>query len=396
MSAAVKQRALLRIGHRPRVWLVRFPTYGDHGEREGAAIGLVAGVSQDGRAVRNDFDRVSIFQRPVFNATWDSTLKRWIRLVPLGDPDFSWSPKEARREVVYRCRPFWYRIENDAECAPALVSVTDRPLEGYALAPMFRNGSDFVYRPCFEMGLDEDGIPHSRAGLTPSCADLAGLMQQARRFDACARTESLADWFSDALLQMVELASWSFYGQLTGNTASGVTASGAALPNVAASVGTLGSGLPCVWRGKENPWKNANSALCDVLLRKKQDAQLELCHLADMRLFDGSLNAHYRSLGDYLMHTSGVTDICGFRSASGLWYPAQRATAGIAIKGAAYLFADHGTGTPVAVAVGGTSDNAMMPTYVKSSPLNWEAADLSNWRAQRFGARLVLDEGGEA
>lgn len=396
MSFPVKQHCLLRHSRGPRVWSVRFKSASHIGIREDDAKGLVAGVSIGGGAVRNDFDRLPIFQRPVFNATWDRAERRWIRLVPQGAPGFSWSPTEPYREVVYRCQPFWYQIEADGAYPPSRISVTDRPLPGYTLAPMFKNGKDFVYRPSFEMGLGEDGLPHSRAGLSPRLAPLPTLMAHAQQYDASARTESVLDWFSDALLMLVEFATWNFSDLMRGNTTGSVHATGEALPLVAASSGTVENGTPCTWRGKENPWKNACSALCDIYLKKVSDGggkRLLVCHLPDMTRFTGELNEHYLEVGSYMI-TTGVQEIGGFGFGQGFMYPKQTKPAGVGYKGTAYSFADYNGARPVAAAVGGNSQTAMMPVMYLPSPLNWETVDLSNWRAGYLGARLVLDEGG--
>ena len=172
MSTPVRQHALLRETRRPRIYTVSFQNSGTGGagERQDAARGLVANVSIGGGAVRNDFDRIPIFQRPICNATWDHTERKWRDFVWQGEPRFSWSPTEPYREVLYRCRPFWYKIDLNGTYSPASVSVSDAPQEGFFLAPMFKNGSDFVYRPCFQAGLGADGLLHSRAGLAPLIA----------------------------------------------------------------------------------------------------------------------------------------------------------------------------------------------------------------------------------
>lgn len=399
MSFPIKQQGILRASRRPRAWSVSFSMAGKTGTREDAATGLVAGVSVDGTVVRNDFDRIPIFQRPIFNATWDRVSRQWIRLTPLGEAGFTWSPTEPYREVVYRCQPFWYKLDMEATYAPCRVSVTDRPLSGYTLAPMFKNGSDFVYRPCFELALGEDGLPHSRAGLMPLRTDGVALMEKARAYDSTARTESVKDWFSDVLLMLVEFARWDMYTLMSGNAATAPVETGGALRRVAATSGYAEKDQPCVWRGKENPWRNVNSTLCDLMLRRVTSAggnRLELCYLPDVALYDGTLNQHYRTLGDYISHSSGVTEICGFAEKFGFIYPSLPRTTGVASKGASYLFADYASDKPIVVAVGGNSSTYMLNnTTIAPFPTSFECVDLSNWRAAYCGARLVLEEGGQ-
>ena len=205
MCHPVRQHLLLS---KPPVYSVSFRDTAllPAGKREDLAVGKVAQTAIDSESVRNDFDRVSIFQRPICNATWDSARRRWRDFVWQGEEGFTWAPTEAKREVLYQCRPFYYRIDMSGESAPSHISVSPVPQVGFRLAPMFRNGRDVVYRPCFAMGEDSDGIPHSRAGLTPLCMSVPKLVRKAMLFDDTARTERTADWFSDLLLMWVEFA----------------------------------------------------------------------------------------------------------------------------------------------------------------------------------------------
>ena len=106
------------------------------GVREDLAVGMEANVAiGEGVLVRNDFDRIPIFDRPIVNATWNAQRGRWEAFVERGEADFTWRPQEPYREVLYRCRPFWYRLEHGAN-GPLRVSVSPEALEGYTLAPM--------------------------------------------------------------------------------------------------------------------------------------------------------------------------------------------------------------------------------------------------------------------
>ncbi|MBR6726571.1 MAG: hypothetical protein IKM08_00115 [Clostridia bacterium] len=392
MIPAIKQSLLLGECDRPRMWSVEFSPGSSIGVRRDLARDLEANVAIGAGLVRNDFDRIPIFQRPIFNATWDKAEQTWINLTPREDPTFSWSPTEPYREVIYRCQPFWYKLDMSKDYAPTYVSVSDRPLEGFALAPMFQNGRDFVYRPCFELTLGEDGLPHSRAGKLPLRSDLVTMMAHARAYDSAARTESIRDWFSDALLQLVEFARWDFNNVMTGNTAA-VQNSGAGLIDLQASSGCAANGAPCAWRGKENPWKNMNSVLCDVLLCKDTSlGAVTLCYLDDMRHFDGTANEHYQTAGIFCAQVNGNREYCGFAMGSNFFYPARDKITGAVGKGAVYLYINGATIDPLAVGVGGNSTTNLLTTNAKPSPLNFECADMSNWRVEHFGARLVLDK----
>jgi len=218
MTEHVRQRKFFLPERVPHAWSVRFPQDGisPQGERCDLALGMVANVAAGDQAVRNDFDYISIFQRPIFNATWDAQTRTWRDFVARGEEGFTLSPTEENREVIYRCKPFWYRIDMSGAQAPSYVSVSDKPLRGYTLAPMFKNGTTYEYRPCFEMGIGEDGKPHSRAGLLPYTGTFVDIMPIARLYDPAAHTERMADWFSDYLLLLVEFATRSLQSVMCG------------------------------------------------------------------------------------------------------------------------------------------------------------------------------------
>ena len=112
MTEHVKQKHLLAIDRMTRAWSVSFDpdSVSPDGTREDLAANMVANVAVGDQKVRNDFDRVSIFKRPIFNATWDSTKGCWVDLVAQGEAGFTFSPTQENREVVYRCQPFWYKL----------------------------------------------------------------------------------------------------------------------------------------------------------------------------------------------------------------------------------------------------------------------------------------------
>lgn len=187
------------------------------GVREDLARGMVAGVGTEGRFVRNDFDALNIFYRPICNATWNAEKRCWDSIVFREESSFTWHPTAPNREVVYRCTPFYYKLDMQGESAPSWVSVSPYPLPGYTLAPMFKNALDYVYRPAFEAAIDPvDGLPHSRAGLRPLGTTCAGVIEALRQYDAAARPEGYAEYFSDLLLMWVEFATRDLCSVMSG------------------------------------------------------------------------------------------------------------------------------------------------------------------------------------
>lgn len=402
MSLFIKQRVLMRESEgTPHVYTVRFPDpMSTIGVREDQARGLCVGISYDGNAIRNDFDRVPIFQRPIFNATWDPFFKRWEDLVPQGAETFSWSPTEKNREVVYRCRPFWYQLDMAGDYGPYRVSVADRPVKGFHLAPIFKNGTDFVYRPVFEMTVDGEGIPHSRAGESPLTEKATDLIEIVQRYDSAARLESVRDWFSDTLLQLVEFARWDIGTLMTGNR-GGITYTGDVAPLASASLCDLGNGYGCFWRGKENPWKNANSCLWDVLGKKIKsdsgDQGVMLYYLTDPSKYTGTLNEYYQPLGEYAPHRlRGQEPVGGWSfSEPGILWPSTGRGDEATTKCFAYIMVSGTLSAEeylINVAVGGSSLGSLLPVAQPSSPFHWEACQRNAGRDSSFGGRLVLEE----
>jgi hypothetical protein len=105
---------------------------------------------------------VPFFDRPICNCTWDKAAKRWIINAYKGEPGFAWDGSNG--EVMYECTPFYYKADFSGEGAPHYVSVTGTPHDGYELAPMFKNGYDKVYCPCFQMAKKNEVVT-SAAGL---------------------------------------------------------------------------------------------------------------------------------------------------------------------------------------------------------------------------------------
>ena len=397
MSFMIKQYSLLRESRLPRVFSVSFPDPAVlDGVREDAAVGMVAcAASSANTAVRNDFDAIPIFQRPLVNATWDAASGRWTDIVEQGEEGFTLTPTLPYREVLYRCRPFWYRMDPLGDNAVGRVSVSPAPLVGYTLAPMFPNGKDFVYRPAFELGLGEDGLPHSRSGLMPVRANYLTLMEYARAYDSRARVESVKDWFSDMLLLLVEFATWNFSALMAGNK-SAVTRTGYGMQGVIASSGNATASGPCVWRGKENPWLNTRSLLCDVLMKNANvdnKYETQIYHLPDMQYYNGVINEHYVKVGTSFPNVArGTLNVNGFSFNQGVLYPSTRVGTGQAIRSRAFIQSVNGDERMIAVGVNGSSENGMLPVSYDASPFFWEASQCGQSMESKFGARLVLDE----
>ena len=400
MSFTPKQRVLMRESRgRAHVYTVLFPDpFTPIGIREDQARSLRVGIAYKDGKVRNDFDRIPIFQRPIFNATWSVKKRQWEDFVPYGASGFTWSPTEAMREVVYRCYPFWYQLDMSGEYGPYRVSVSDRPLEGFTLAPMFRTGKVPVHRPVFEMTIDENRIPHSRAGAMPYISNPDDLMDMAWRFDeTAARLESVRDWFSDALLQLVEFARWDVGTVMPGNRSDTITKTGEGIIGTEASLSDRGNGYGCVWRGKENPWKNVNSYLCDLLGKKQVvddgSTRVMLYYLKDAFYYDGDLNEYYKEVGSYVSRDMGHVEVGGWQLSSvGIMYPSKEIAKGIVAKAMACLACESNREYAIHVGVGGGCGNILLPSTVPSSPFHWEAVQRSCDGYEHFGGRLVLEE----
>ncbi|MEG1564418.1 MAG: hypothetical protein RR365_11945 [Bacteroides sp.] len=179
---------------------VRFTGAASAGVREDSAIGMVANVATGGAVVKNDFDRVSFFDRPICCCTRSVTAKSgWIVNAYRGEPGFA--ADGTNGEVMYECKPFYYKASPDL----TFVSVSGTPMEAYQLAPMFKDGETKVYCPSYWMG-NVGGKATSRSGDIPSPGGPNSLTALARTFDAGAFLEPMTVRFSDYLLQLVEFA----------------------------------------------------------------------------------------------------------------------------------------------------------------------------------------------
>ncbi len=194
---------------------VRFSGYSPQGVREDDAVGMVAEVAVGGETVRNDFDHVSFFDRPICACTWDTLRRCWVVNAYKGDPNFDWYGSAG--DVMYECTPFYYKIELEEGCTPSFVSVSATPIEGYKLAPMFKNDYDKVYCPCFFISNNDDGtLALSKAGNRVCFGSFNQSVNRIRRFDEYAALESAERYFSDCLLLWVEFATKDWQSVMRG------------------------------------------------------------------------------------------------------------------------------------------------------------------------------------
>ena len=255
MRKRIRQAALLQGITPKRAWTVLFDadSISPVGTRADLAYGLAAEVAVGNQKVRNDFDGVPVFERPIFNATWDDVAHRWVDFVKKGEAGFTFTPTETGRDVVFQSTPFWYQLDLSDTGRITRVSVSDRPLEGYTLAPMFRDGSTPVYRSAFEAALDyTDRKMHSRAGLSPCLSEPSGVRNLIEARSLCGRFETAAEWFSDYLLLLVEFATFNLQGVM-----HGVRGELTRLFNAASISSQYSKGLYC----SEEPWFTKGDSL---------------------------------------------------------------------------------------------------------------------------------------
>ncbi len=189
----------------PKKYSVRFPNGGNEGVREDNAVGMVAEVAVGDAVVRNDFDAVSFYNRRICNGQWNEALGKWEIFAYLGDSEFKWD--SATYEVLYECTPFY--ISDDTDIGN-YVSVCGVPCDGYSLAPMFKNGYDKVYLPCFETFFvqQSDGSykPRSAAHEVPTTVSFKGLCTRLNGYSEKAISEPIEVFYSELVLQLVEFA----------------------------------------------------------------------------------------------------------------------------------------------------------------------------------------------
>ena len=162
---------------------VRFEGSNPNGIRVEDAVGMIAQVAVDDEIVINDFDEVSFFNRPICCGYHDEEGRFHVNAYR-GEPGFAWDGSNG--EVYYECTPFYYKGD-----LHTYISVSATPLEGYKLAPMFKNGHDKVYCPVFPVAM-VDGMPTSRAGVFPTYNSMNGHMTDVRKYHQKAHTETMA------------------------------------------------------------------------------------------------------------------------------------------------------------------------------------------------------------
>lgn len=367
MSFPVRQRTLSLCDPHPEAYTVIFPDPFDlMGVRAGLARSMQVSVSHSSQDVgRNDFEEVPIFHRTMGNATWDAKRRMWVDFVPATSVQFSLTPTVPYREVIYRCRPFWYKLTSMGSAGPHAVSVADRPLPGFHLAPIFQNGTDYVYRAAFQLSVGEDGLPHSRGDAVPMRGSLAELWAAARRYDGRARLEGAREWFSDLLLQMVELACANPSAVLNGNHSSTPTRTGQI---VAEATGACYSdtirGMGCIWHGKEHPWGGAPEVLADLMAmpESRWDGTYPWLYvLLDPLHFTGRVGKQYALVGDLPVVRGGeITPVAGFSLfENSLLYPDCEAKGGMAVKGGVVMESGGLLDAPHSVSIGGGKDSAL-------------------------------------
>jgi len=171
---------------------------------------------------------------------------------------------------------------------------------------------------------------------------------------------------------------------------------GAALPFITnASSGKLDKNTysPCVWRGKENPWGNFSSFICDVLFRTtNKSGELLPYKLSDVKQFDGTINSAYTecSYTSKTLMKSPWAYIVSFTTAGEDWFliPADfnLAYSGQYFTTCASISPNNGTVAVLYLRVGAD--------YTMTRNVNHATYELFGDipRNALFGGRLILEE----
>lgn len=167
------------------------------GERVEDAIGMVANVAVDDEIVVNDFDEVPFFNRRICCGNFDDDGNFHVHAYR-GEPGFAWDGSKG--EVMYEETPFYWKGD-----LHTYVSVCGSPLEGYQLAPRFRDGHTKEYSPVF-WSATVDGKATSRSGLFGEYQSLNDHMAVMKLTHSNAHTETMGSLFTDWLLLLVEFA----------------------------------------------------------------------------------------------------------------------------------------------------------------------------------------------
>ena len=202
-----------KISNQSKVYGVKFTGSNAAGVRTHDAIGMVANVGVDDQLAQNDFDNVSFYKRPRCLVYHDQSGN--VRVMAYeGEPGFSlqgaiFAPYTEKAQVFYEQAPFYWNGDLDWP------QVTATPLEGFELAPMFKNPTDKVYLPSYWLGLDNEKAC-SLSGVHPEYNSINGSMTTARTYHARAHLETMDARMSEYVLQLVEFATRDVQNVMTG------------------------------------------------------------------------------------------------------------------------------------------------------------------------------------
>lgn len=202
-----------KISSQSKIYGVKFTGSNAAGVRTHDAIGMVANVGVDDQLVQNDFDNVSFYKRPRCLVYHDPNGN--VRVMAYeGEPGFTlqgaiFAPYTEKAQVFYEQAPFYWNGDLDWP------QVTATPLEGFELAPMFKNPTDKVYLPSYWLGLD-NGKACSLSGVHPEYNSINGSMTTARTYHARAHLETMDARMSEYVLQLVEFATRDVQNVMTG------------------------------------------------------------------------------------------------------------------------------------------------------------------------------------
>ena len=202
-----------KISNQSKIYGVKFTGSNAAGVRTHDAIEMVANVGVNDQLVQNDFDNVSFYKRPRCLVYHDPNGN--VRVMAYeGEPGFSlqgaiFAPYTEKAQVFYEQAPFYWNGDLDWP------QVTATPLEGFELAPMFKNPTDKVYLPSYWLGLD-NGKACSLSGVHPEYNSINGSMATARTYHARAHLETMDARMSEYVLQLVEFATRDVQNVMTG------------------------------------------------------------------------------------------------------------------------------------------------------------------------------------
>ena len=405
---------------------VKFTGSNPTGERTYDAVGMVANVGVDDEVVVNDFDKVSFYNRPVCCGTHDEN-GNFIVNAYEGEPGFARDGSNG--DVYYECTPFYWNGSFEEPVVSAIEFV------GSKLAPMFNSIDEKVYLPCYWASITQDGKYRSISGAYPKWASCNMHMDNCRKTNINAHTETIKAHMTEYILQLVEFATkdlqsvmmgvcnmvWensdkittqetvnknyvviakdkaSAYvvGQTITNSTNwdncrriitkiedqqdnnsylyfenqeplsvkaGIKISSfpyktGATDNIKASSGSDVSNADgkhqCKWRGKEAPWAEGFSVLCDILRKKEDDGNYYPYLLEDPKKYkNGTLTEDYVKLNYTVSPNSGWAKKLGFDSK----YPYAALTSEVGAGSSTYLSAYYwNSANPITVAfVGGS------------------------------------------